>query len=151
MATYSQIRAQTVYATPYAFTNFAGSPGLPGTNNGAGSAARFDFPAGVAVDAAGNLYVGDSNNDTIRKITPGAVVTTPAGIGGQSGTNDATGSAARFHHPNGVAVDGAGNVYVADTLNNTIRKITPAGVGTTLAGTRGPHCTQDRPRRPRPF
>ena len=93
-------------------------------------------PAGVAVDGAGNVYVADTVNDTIRKITPAGVVTTLAGMAGQHGSADGTGSAARFDHPVGVAVDAAGNVYVADTGNDTIRKITPAGVVTTLAGRR---------------
>ena len=91
----------------------------------------------MAVDSAGNVYVADSNNVTIRKITPGGVVSTLAGLAGQYGSADGTGSAARFNNPNGVAVDSAGNVYVADTCNYTIRKITPGGVVSTLAGLAG--------------
>ncbi len=126
-------RAQSTY-TPYAFTNFAGTPGASGTNDGSGSEARLYYPYGVAVDSAGNVYVGDRFNHTIRKITPGGDVTTLAGSASNPGTNNGTGSEARFYYPSGVAVDGAGNVYVGDSYNYTIRKITLAGVVTTLAG-----------------
>ncbi|MFZ0826127.1 MAG: NHL repeat-containing protein [Verrucomicrobiia bacterium] len=128
--------AQSVY-TPYTFTTLAGDAGNSGSTNGTGSAAQFDAPFAVAVDGAGNVYVADTANDTIRKVTPAGVVTTLAGKAGSAGSTDATGSAARFYKPSGLAVDSAGNVYVADTLNNTIRKVTPAGVVTTLAGKAG--------------
>lgn len=120
-----------------AVTTFAGSaqfPGSAGYLDGTGSAARFYGPTGVAVDSAGNVYVADSFNNAIRKISPGGVVTTLAGLGGTGGSTDGTGSSARFHQPLGVAVDSAGNVYVGDSLNSTIRKISPAGVVSTLAG-----------------
>jgi pimeloyl-ACP methyl ester carboxylesterase len=91
----------------------------------------------VAVDSAGNVFVADNDNCTIRKVTSAGVVTTLAGSAGVSGTNDGTGSAARFAHPCGVAVDSAGNVFVADSGNHTIRKVTPAGVVTTLGGSAG--------------
>ena len=97
----------------------------------------FNFPEGVAVDSAGNVYVADTFNDTIRKITPAGAVTTLAGSAGISGSNDGTGENALFNEPYDVAVDTAGNVYVADTANATIRRISPAGAVTTLAGVAG--------------
>jgi len=120
-----------------AVTTLAGSPTLFGTNDGVGSAARFYYPQGIAADNLGNVYVADTGNQIIRKVTPAGAVTTLAGAGGSSGFADGTGSAARFHSPFGVAVDGAGNVYVVDKNNSLIRKITPAGVVTTLAGEPG--------------
>src|SRR5205823_4431846 len=129
----AQTRAQSAY-TSYTFTNLAGMPGGSGTNDGTGSAARFYGPDGVALDNAGNIYVADYANSTIRKITPGGVVTTLAGSAGQYGTNDGIGTAARFYGPAGLALDNAGNIYVADYENATIRKITPAGEVTTMAG-----------------
>jgi hypothetical protein len=118
-------------------TTVAGTAGASGSEDGTGGTAQFNDPFSVAVDSVGNVYVADFNNDTIRKIAPGEVVTTLAGTAGISGSANGTGSSARFNGPSGVAVDGAGNVYVADYNNDTIRKITPGGVVTTLAGTAG--------------
>lgn len=119
-------------------TAFAGYPfANPGSVDGTGSAARFNSPNAVAVDSAGYVYVTDTNNHTIRKITPSGVVSTLAGTAGFVGSADGTGSAASFRYPSGVAVDSTGNVYVVDTGTNTIRKITPAGLVTTLAGSTG--------------
>jgi sugar lactone lactonase YvrE len=118
-------------------TILAGSPGASGSADGTGSAARFNVPQGIAVDGSGNVYVGDSGNGTVRKITSAGVVTTLAGTPGATGSADGTGGAASFDLPCGLAVDASGNVYVADAANQTIRKITPAGVVTTLAGTPG--------------
>jgi hypothetical protein len=124
--------------TPFGVvTTLAGLAGSRGNADGTGSAARFSSPSDVATDSADNFYVADFGNQTIRKITPAGVVTTLAGLAGSMGGADGTGSAARFHSPEGVVVDGAGNVYVADTENSTIRKITSAGVVTTLAGLAG--------------
>ena len=118
-------------------TTLAGTAGVQDSTDGTGAAARFSNPIGLTVDGAGNVLVADSANHTIRKISPAGVVTTLAGTAGSAGITDGTGAAARFNNPRGLAVDGAGNVLVADAPNHTIRKISPAGVVTTLAGTAG--------------
>ena len=112
-------------------TTLAGS-GAQGSIDGNGTAASFNNPQGLAVDSTGNVYVADTGNHRIRKITPAGLVTTLAGS--TSGSIDGTGIAAKFNSPNGLAVDSIGNVYVADTNNSRIRKITPAGVVSILAG-----------------
>jgi sugar lactone lactonase YvrE len=119
-----------------AISVFAGSF-QPGSADGTGTAAAFNAPQGVALDDAGNLYVADSGNNTLRRITPGGVVTTMAGSAGLAGSADGVGAAARFQSPQGLAVDRAGNVFVADTGNGTIRKITQAGEVTTVVGAPG--------------
>jgi sugar lactone lactonase YvrE len=111
-------------------STFAGS--TTGSTDGNGTAAKFNYPRGVAVDGLGNVYVADTGNHMIRKITPAGLVTTVAGS--TSGFADGTGTAARFSGPQGLAVDSTGNIYVADTNNFKIRKITPDGVVSTLAG-----------------
>ncbi|MBX3737116.1 MAG: immunoglobulin domain-containing protein [Candidatus Didemnitutus sp.] len=171
----------------YATSTFAGLS-TRGSADGTGSAARFAFPQGAASDAAGNVYVADSSNHTIRKVTPAGVVTTFAGLAGANTITDGTLAVARFSNPTGVIVaangdiyvlqpslirkisggnvstfagsttfgaadgtgtsarfnnlargviDSSGNLYVSDTGNHAIRKITPAGVVTTYAGTLG--------------
>ena len=102
-------------------STLAGMAGLRGSGDGTGAAARFNGPTGVATDSAGNVYVADYINHTIRKITPEGVVSTLAGTARASGSADGTGPAARFSYPFGVATDSAGNVYVADSNNHTIR------------------------------
>ena len=120
-------------------TTLAGS-GTRGTADGPPRDASFDTPFGVAVDTNGDVYVADTVNNKIRKITPSGEVTTLAGSGARGAVDDDTGLNASFQSPTGLVVDAAGNVYVADMANNLIRKITPNGRVTTLAGslTAGP-------------
>jgi hypothetical protein len=113
-------------------TTLAGS-GVAGAADGTGITASFNSPAGVSADISGNVYVADKSNNKIRKVTADGVVTTLAGSG-TAGTADGTGTVASFNTPFGVATDAAGNVYVADTYNQKIRKITAGGIVTVLAG-----------------
>ena len=103
-----------------------------GFSDGTGSAAKFNEPWGIAVDASGNMYVADVYNAKIRKITPEGVVSTFAGS--TLGYADGIGAAAKFNSPNQIAIDAANNLYISDNGNAKVRKITPAGVVTTLAG-----------------
>jgi len=123
--------------TPQGVVSTYAGTGQAGHRDGAGVSAQFEFPAGVAVDSSGNVYVADSRNHRIRRITPGGEVSTfagPAGADRLSGDRDATGNQARFYNPSGVATDSSGNVYVADYGNHMIRRITPERVVSTLAG-----------------
>lgn len=119
-------------------TTLAGVQNSPGLVDGTGSAVRFNQVNGIATDTAGNAYIADESNNVIRKMTPAGVVTTFAGGGSAGGTSsgfaDGTGTAALFSAPVAVAIDGAGYLYVADYNNWAIRKITPGGVVSTLAG-----------------
>src|SRR6185436_6463387 len=106
-----------------AVSTLAGVADLTGDANGTGTAARFNAPGGVVADGAGNLYVADTGNNTIRKIVIATrAVTTIAGTAGLVGGSDGTGAAARFREPNAIALDGAGNLYVGDG-NGTVRQI----------------------------
>lgn len=118
-------------------TTVAGRPGTFGSSDGTGSAALFKNPLGIATDGAGNVYIADTGNAIIRKVTSTGVVTTLAGSAGALGNTDAIGSAARFSSPYGITADSAGNLYVVDSIGNTVRKITADGVVTTLAGSPG--------------
>lgn len=109
--------------------------GVSGSADGVGSAAQFYGARGISVDSAGNIYVADSGNHCIRKISPAGSVSAFVGAcGAASGYVDATGSAARFNYPYDIAIDSGGNFYVVENAGNRIRKITPAGVVSTLAG-----------------
>ncbi|MGI8550407.1 MAG: protein kinase domain-containing protein [Dehalococcoidia bacterium] len=118
-------------------TTVAG-PGVAGSADGRRTSSQFANPEGMAMDKAGNLYVADTGNNRIRKITPDGDVTTIAGSGGYGvgggGLADGPGASAQFRLPTGVAVDGGGNLYVADTNNNRIRKISADGAVSTFAG-----------------
>lgn len=114
-------------------STFAGN-GLPGYKNGKGIMASFTFPVDLTVDETGNIFVVDEGNQRIRKITTSGLVTSFAGNGSPGLRNDVSGQLAEFNQPNGVAIDLEGNLYVADQLNHVIRKITPKGSVSTLAG-----------------
>jgi hypothetical protein len=129
----------------YTWTTIAGYPNI-GSADGVGSIAQFNYDTGIAVDSAKNVYVADQNNSTIRKITPAGLVSTIAGIAGYTGNVDGDGRVARFNNPFSLSFDAAGNLYVADTGNQTIRKLTPAGTNwtvSTIAGLAGSYGSAD--------
>lgn len=120
------------------FTTIAGVAGVAGDIDGSGSDARFNRPRAIAVDRRGYLYVIDGQGgSSIRKISPSGLVSTLAGKAGNSGSADGEGANARFLYPSSIAVDSMGHVYVTDTYNYTVRKISPDGRVRTLAGSAG--------------
>jgi DNA-binding beta-propeller fold protein YncE len=124
---------RAVDATPLVST-LAGTAGATGATDGFGAAARLNDPSAIAVDARGVLFVSDTGNHTIRKVVPAQAVGTFAGLHGDAQSLDGTALEARFHTPSGIAPDGAGGFFVADAGTNCIRRITAAGVVTTVAG-----------------
>jgi hypothetical protein len=113
-------------------TVFAGIPGKSGATDGPGDSARFNSPKGLALDRQGNLYVADSGNRTIRRITPDGLVSTVVGNPGKRGTVDGQGKVVRLDRPASIAIDSTGTLYVTNGVDNLIRKISPAGVVSTL-------------------
>jgi hypothetical protein len=107
--------------------------GIQGTSDGIGANAHFNYPAGIAVGASGDVYVADRLNHTIRKVTPAGAVTTIAGVAGSPGFQDGPAATAKFWEPDAVAVDPVGNVYVAVSLNQAIREVSSAGIVSTVA------------------
>jgi sugar lactone lactonase YvrE len=132
-----------VDAGPPRLEVLAGTLGSFGNLDGRGAEARFNGPLGVAVDPAGNVFVADTNNHVIRKVSPDGLVLTLAGKPGEAGSANGKGSTARFKLPHAVALDEAGNLYVADTDNYTVRKIDALGFVSTLAGLAGSFGSED--------
>ena len=133
-------------------STFSGAPVFWGTTDGPGPSARFNgVGGGVALDAAGTLYVSDTGNHTIRRVSPTKIVSTWAGSAGLTGVADGVGGTARFNYPAGIALDVAGTLFVADHYNHTIRSITSAGMVSTLSGTAGTPGTADGPVRQAQF
>jgi sugar lactone lactonase YvrE len=113
-------------------TTLAGTALTTGSTDGTGGNALFNLPQGEATDTAGNVYIADTASSTIRKMTPSGTVTTIAGQAGVEGLSDGTGTGSLFNQPEALTVDTVGNIYVADTGNAAIRKITPVGIVTTI-------------------
>ena len=143
------IRIISPVGAGWGITTIAGAAGMIGTNDGSGKSAFFNYPKGIAVDSAGDIFVADTTNNTIRKITGSGTnwtVSTVAGRGRFTGHADGTNANASFFAPAGIAVDNFSNLYVADTGNETVRKIVPSGtnnVVTTIGGIAGVTGYQD--------
>jgi len=133
--------AQAIYSTPYTISTIAGAAYNAGTSDGSGVNAQFNNPFGIAVDNTGNIYVADSKNYAVRKITPSGLVTTIAGQPGTAGNTNGVGTAAQFGVIEGIAVDSFGNLYVTDITYNTVRKLTQTSgtwtVSTLVSSTAG--------------
>jgi hypothetical protein len=115
-------------------STFAGNPQVWGSSDGRGTNAQFNSPCGLAFDAGGDLFVCDANNNTIRKIATNGFVTTFAGVAGEDGAVDGAPTSARFRSPAELALDHKGNIFIADSLNHTIRAISVNGLVTTVSG-----------------
>ena len=123
--------AQTYIISSVAGTGVLGSSG----DGGPAIAAQLNTPRGICLDSSGNLYIADTSNNRIRKVTPAGTISTVAGTGAGGFTGDGGQAVnAQFSHPNGVLADGAGNLYIADTGNDRVRKVSPSGIVTTIAG-----------------
>ena len=138
------IRKLTLSGADWAVTTIAGLAGSSGNTDGINSNARFNGPYGLVVNGGGTvIYVADTGNNTVRKLTLSGtnwVVSTIAGLAGSSGSTDGTNGSSRFRYPIGIARDSTGNLYVTDEGNNTIRKLAPSGtnwVASTIAGKAG--------------
>jgi len=134
----NSIRKVQKFGTNSVVTTFAGLTAVAGSDDGTGTNALFNAPEGIGIDSSGNLYVADSQNNAVRQITSAGVVNTVAGSP-SGGSANGFGSIAHFNHPQGIAVDNSGNAYVADASNAIIRRVTSAGLVTTLAGLAGNH------------
>jgi sugar lactone lactonase YvrE len=121
-------------------STLAGTPQMTGNMDGDGGTALFDHPTGLTVDASGNIFVADTGNSTIREITTSGGAVTVSTL-----MDSSTGLPAQFKNPQGVAVDNLGNVYVAETFNQTIDMVTPDGVVSIIAGEPGIHGYTDSP------
>jgi hypothetical protein len=135
------IRKLTPLGNDWASSTIAGLPGASGTADGTNSDARFNTPLGIGTSTNGALYVGDSGNNTIRRITNSGgnwMVTTLAGAAGIAGNKDGTNETARFRAPADLTVDASGNLFVSDSHNQSVRKVSVEGVVTTIAGLNSP-------------
>jgi len=130
----SQSHSIRLMALDGTVSTYAGTPGVSGQGNGSAISAQFDQPNALALGPDGTLYISDYGNSCIRMISPDAQVSTLAGLAGTVGYSDDTGTAALFNLPVGITLDASGNVWVADTHNHVIRRISPAGVVTAMAG-----------------
>ncbi|HVT71775.1 MAG TPA: immunoglobulin domain-containing protein [Lacunisphaera sp.] len=130
---------------PPMVTTFAGAAGVTGGTEGTGATVRLNSPTGITRDPAGNCYIADQMNHVIRIISPAGVSATMAGKAGIAGSVDSLGASALFNRPTGIAIDAQGNLYVSDQGSHVIRKMTPAGQVTTIAGQAGQPGSDDGP------
>ncbi len=127
----------TILATVGTSVAFAGVANTVGSADGAGASATFSTITDLVTDNSLNVYIVDSGNNLIRKATSAGVVTTIAGVVGNSGSQDGTGTAVRFNNPAGIAISNSGTLYITDEGNNLVRKMTSSGTVTTIAGQTG--------------